>query len=308
MNYTIKENISLSAYQCNVVFDESVNQYKINDDFQIVIYDKFNDDEIVIDKDNFNNYGLTDISGEMEYWEEDSFIKNKGLLIYFNNKNELYFKILSKCKDQNDKEIGYNTSVVSIFFSDEENRNIEFTAQTWPRMLRSNKIIQNDESEEDPILPGSNVRTIYDEELNETSGFDFDKDIILKEVNSNYSYNSTNTIYLNTYPKNKECKSVPMYINEISAFMTPDHNDFEYEINGSYLIDTSVGLSAEIPYEIEENKIAHLEFPIDINGTFQYNYTCDINYNLYTQKLISEEKEKQLKNKLYFGLEIKNKN
>lgn len=94
MKYVIEEDFSISAYQAVVTFDEKISHYKVNDDFSITIQDMINEKQLFIDNTDIDSYGLTEIDGDVENWENDSFIANGGVLIYFMDARTLFIKCL----------------------------------------------------------------------------------------------------------------------------------------------------------------------------------------------------------------------
>lgn len=307
MEYSIVDDISFSAYQAIITFDEPVSQYKTDDDFQLIVYDEFNNHEIVIDNTNYNNYGLTDCGGDdIEQWENDSFIANGGILFYFINSKQIFFKLLARCLNNYGKAVGYNTSKVKIYFNDEKGLEADFVAQTWPRVRRSREILQLNSGEDDPILSANNIRAVYDPVTKETNGFDFDAELpneVQGFLNKNFEYESTSAIYVNTNPVKECCEPVPVYYSEVSAFYTPVYDDrsFDYELNHSILLDSSIGVSATIEMLEPTKDQANLVFPIYKHGEYVCDYTCDVDYNLYTQILNKAEAGK-FKNRLYLGV------
>lgn len=318
MKYVIEEDFSISAYQAVVTFDEKISHYKVNDDFSITIQDMINEKQLFIDNTDIDSYGLTEIDGDVENWENDSFIANGGVLIYFMDARTLFIKLLAHCHDQNDESIGFNCCNVHIIFNQLKQLTADVNAVIWPKIYRSHIFKQIDDSAEDPVLPEANLRCTYNEETGETLGFDFDADPELEDnasdegalppdIKKNFNYNSTDTIYVNSIADSKGHK-VPTYVNEVSAFYTPNDNlhYFDYSIDpvtGSMLVNTENGQQITIPYTSAHNQDAHLIFPIYKNGEYQYDYTCDIQYDLFAQKL-EVDKVGKFKNKLYLGVDM----
>lgn len=313
MKYEILENVDVltnnelnefetfSAYQALVRFEEPVSQYKINDDFQIYIYDRFSEREIIIDKDNFESYGLTNIGSIPEHWENDSFINNGGILVYFTDANTLFIKLLARCINEYGYKIGFNTSKINIYLNDEQNIKAELFALTWPRLYRNREISQDDRAAADPILPESNKRSAYDFDIplaNEyVPGTDRDADIPII-IAKNYEYNSTSSMYVNTpsitttetyeedYPR------VPLYISDVSAFYTPIYDTREYvygiddsSISGSCILDTSTGEVYPLTIRTPIEGTTKFTFPISLSGNYVCDYVSEMDYTKYIQLL-----------------------
>ena len=283
MKYTVDENISISAYEATITFDTPVSQCRYNEDFIMSLTDLFHDQNLVIEKDNFDDYGLTNIEGPIDEWEEDSFIQNKGILIYFIDTKTLRVKILNRCSSD-DGDYGFNAANLYCIFNIADDLEVSIPIATWPKIQRSKYFILSGTGE-DPIISGTSGRAIYDVSADKTDGYDFDKDLIITDfdvdskaenyqytgyypsaddyditsaaeylgliINKNYDYESTDTVYLG--------KNIPTYVNKVSAYypVDTDFRTFEYllEPSGSVLIDTSKGISSYIPYTSAEKDV-----------------------------------------------------
>ncbi len=295
MDYSIVENSCMSAYEATITFNENVAQYKTSDDFEISITDIYNNNCVVINKDNYQSYGLTDTTADYQTWEEDSFINNNGVLVYFKRNNELYIKLINRCQTQTGKLIGFNTAEIRCDFNDDQNAFAKFFTQGWPRIDRSKLFIPvnditndvvNIGSTPDPVLPAPpegmehGIRQEYD--------FDTIVDP-LESIGMNYDYSySPDSIIVNTSPEDI-AQAVPVYCNDVSAYYTPIYDDRSFTYSpvpsASLLVDDLNGCSAKIPYRYIETVTGTYTIPIYIGGEYMYDYKTEVPYEKYRQYL-----------------------
>lgn len=295
MDYSIVENSCMSAYEATITFNENVAQYKTTDDFEISITDIYNNNCIIIDKDNYQSYGLTDTTADYQTWEEDSFINNDGVLVYFKRNNELYIKLINRCQTQTGKLIGFNTAEIRCDFKDEQNMFVKLFTQGWPRIDRSKLFIPvNDISNDtvnigttpDPVLPDPPAGM----EHGIRQEYDFDTIVDPQEaigMNYDYSY-SPDSIIVNTKPVDVS-QAVPVYCNDVSAYYTPIYDDRSFTYSpvpsASLLVDDLNGCSAKIPYRYIETVTGTYTIPVYVAGEYQYDYKTEVPYEKYRQYL-----------------------
>lgn len=281
MKYTVEEEFALSAYQAIIKFDEKVSSYQYSDDFSIVIQDILLEKQTFIDKDTLCDYGLTKTDRNISDWENDSFIKNNGILIYYPDEYSILIKLLARCTDNNNNMIGNNSCNIHIDIGDKDKNNIDVNAVIWPKVIRDHEFKKITESAEDPIISASRQE------------YDFDNtNTYYSVIPTNYAYNSTDSIYLSN------SAGIPVYYNEVSAYYPPaDSQSFTFNVSASTLINTMNGKATDIDY-IEEKTSAAIEIPFG-----EKTYTANVNCNIYRQILDADISEK-IENRLYLGFDL----
>lgn len=266
MNYTYVENVETSAYTLTVTTDTDLFPLINSDNFEIGIFDEINGQNTVINKNNFQLFGINDKNPDLDSRLENSLIKNKGLLVYIDSSKVLQLKILINCSN-GEETIGYNTSKITLWLDDKTN--LTTYACILPKLLRDNSIIQYDENAPDPVLPEPNLRQAYNYDTDVNAQFHG----LVTPIVSDYSCGDIDSIYVNTDI------SVPVYCNTVSALLR--NKDTEYFVNfssvSSFLYDDTNNTLINIPYE----KNGPFETQLNINDT----YTANIEYYTYTQFL-----------------------
>lgn len=286
MDYTISENIEMSAYEAVLTFNEDVRHYANNEKFNIVLYDLYTNIPKEISYQDFPTYGITNMSPNIGDRAKLSFYDHNGILMYFEESNKFYFKQLLSCKDADDNEVGFHSTNITITFDDD--KEVKFNSVLLPKIVRSPNIVQIDDSEPDPVLSGTNRRP----------AFNYDTPFALSAMNrvsADYNAGDINGLYVNTYtPEN----GVPCYCSTLSAFVnTTFYTGEPVELGSvsSYLYDETTDDSYTINYSSAES--AHVPF------TFADGYNTDLIYYEFTQ-YISADDDKLHKNKLVFDMNI----
>ena len=279
MNYTYQENIETSAYTITLTFDEDISKYFTTDDFEIGIRDQYTNYVTTINKDNWQNFGITDDDPTISNRPKNSLYKNGGILLYPDN-NKLYLKQIVKCTDTNGANIGFNSSEVNIWFTPTER--VKFNTFLFPKLKRSEKMIQVDEVAEDPLLPEPNMR----------QEFNYDKKPFAVEnlngITTNYNAGNEDAIYVNTDI------SVPCYYSEVSAIMRTTNDVAISPCNvSSYLYDDDAQTFIDIPYDPAGPFTAALDLPDGL--------VADAEYFTYKQYLRSDGDD-LYKNRLVLGI------
>ena len=76
MNYTYVENVETSAYTLTVTTDTDLFPLINSDNFEIGIFDEINGQNTVINKNNFQLFGINDKNPDLDSRLENSLIKN----------------------------------------------------------------------------------------------------------------------------------------------------------------------------------------------------------------------------------------
>lgn len=294
VDFTVNDKSTIDRFHVELTFAFNVSDYLENDGFRITIRDLLTHKDLLITSDDLlygDGYGLVPIT-DVEINEEtkakqinDSLIENEGLVIFLTGYNILTIIMIPRCTKAN-KTIGFYSSNVFIQFTDDESVNsITFYANLFPKMIRNETIVQNEEID-DPVLKDMNIRP----------AFDFNKNID-KNVERLFNYDTKQIFYANT--TSKEYK-VPVYISTISA-MGIDNVDkaiydfnYDWEHAESYLVDESNGQKYDIDYTVENPDSYEFE-PVP-------GFKTTVDDYLITQ-YIYKETPGFYKNKLVFNLE-----
>ena len=286
MDYTISENIEMSAYEAVLTFNEDVRQYANNENFNIVLYDLYTNTAKNISNDDFPSYGITNMNSNIGERAKLSFYDHNGILMYFTESNKFYFKQLLSCKDTEDHEVGFHSTNVIITF--DEGKEASFNSVLLPKIVRNPNIVQVDDNEQDPVLSGTSRR----------QSFNYGTPVTLSSVNrisTDYNPGDVNGIYVNTYtPEN----GVPCYCSTLSAFVNTSFytgEPVEFGTVSSYLYDETTNDSYTINYTSAES--ATMPF------TFPDGYNTELVYYEFKQ-YISASDDKLHKNKLVFDMNI----
>ena len=297
VDFTVNDKSTMDRFHVELTFAFDVSNYLENDGFRITIEDLLTHKNLLITSEDLlygDGYGLVPIQGD-EINEEtkakqinDSLIENEGLVIFLTGYNILTIIMIPKCTNGN-KTIGFYSSNVYVQFTEEEEINsIKFFANLFPKMIRNETIVQNEEID-DPVLKEMNIRP----------AFDFNKNVD-KNVNRSFKYDTKKIFYANTTSKEYIDEEVPAYISTISAMGIDDLDkaifDFQYnwEKAESYLVDESTDKKYDIDYTVNEPDSYTFE-PVP-------DYTTTVDDYLVTQ-YIYKETPGFYKNKLVFNLE-----
>lgn len=297
VDFTVNDKSTIDRFHVELTFAFNVSDYLENDGFRITIRDLLTHKDLLITSDDLlygDGYGLVPIT-DVEINEEtkakqinDSLIENEGLVIFLTGYNILTIIMIPRCTKAN-KTIGFYSSNVFIQFTDDESVNsITFYANLFPKMIRNETIVQNEEID-DPVLKDMNIRP----------AFDFNKNID-KNVERLFNYDTKQIFYANTTSKEYKDDEVPVYISTISA-MGIDNVDkaiydfnYDWEHAESYLVDESNGQKYDIDYTVENPDSYEFE-PVP-------GFKTTVNDYLITQ-YIYKETPGFYKNKLVFNLE-----
>lgn len=286
MDYTISENIEISAYEAKLTFTEDIRPYLNSEDFSVTIDDLYTNTSNTISFDKFPMYGITNNDPDFSKREKLSFYDHNGLLMYVDGAYTFYFKQLMSCKKDN-TEVGFNSSKITIHFDD--NKEAVFNSILLPKILRGPKLVQVDPAAIDPVLP----------EPNERQGFDYDVPIEFPETNrvtTDYLAGDLDGIYVNTYNPDT---NVPCYYSSLSAFIdVVDSKIDPVEIASvaSYLYDETTNESYDITYTSAATT-ASVTIP------FEDGYAASLVYQEFKQ-YISADDDKLHKNKLVFDINV----
>lgn len=297
VDYTVNDKSTIDRFHVELTFAFNVSDYLENDGFRITIRDLLTHKDLLITSDDLlygDSYGLVPIT-DVEINEEtkakqinDSLIENEGLVIFLTGYNILTIIMIPRCTKAN-KTIGFYSSNVFIQFTDDESVNsITFYANLFPKMIRNETIVQNEEID-DPILNDMNIRP----------AFDFNKNID-KNVERLFNYDTKKIFYANTTSKEYKDDEVPVYISTISAMGIDDVDKAIYDFNydwehaESYLVDESNGQKYDIDYTVENPDSYEFE-PVP-------GFKTTVDDYLITQ-YIYKETPGFYKNKLVFNLE-----
>lgn len=278
----------MSAYEATLTFDENVNQYANSENFEIRLYDLYTNTTRTISYNEFPNYGITDTGSDLANRAKNSFYNNGGLLMYFDGPNKFYFKQLLLSKSPENAVVGFHSSEVTIYFSDD--KIVTFNSILLPKIVRNEKIVQVDSSLPDPVLSASNLR----------QEFDYNKPVdpdYLNRVVADYDPGDTNGIYVNTFNNDT---NVPCYYSQLSAFtdtVFTEYDPVELSEPESYIYDETTNEKFDIYYTSGENcpKTSHFDFA---DG-----YNTDLVYYEFNQYLSAGD-NKLHKNKLVFNLNV----
>lgn len=296
VDFTVNDKSTIDRFHVELTFAFNVSDYLENDGFRITIRDLLTHKDLTITSENLlydESYGLLPITDE-EINEEtkakqinDSLIENEGLVIFLTGYNILSIIMIPKCTKGN-KTIGYYSSNVYIQFTDDEEiRSIKFFANLFPKMIRNETIVQNEEID-DPVLKDMNIRP----------AFDFNKNID-KNIDRLFNYDTKKIFYANTTAKDHNEGEVPVYISTTSAFGIDELDkaifNFEYDWENaeSYLVDESNGKKYDIDY-IVNDPVSYVFEPVP-------EYITTVDDYLITQ-YIYKETPGFYKNKLVFNL------
>lgn len=297
VDFTVNDKSTIDRFHVELTFAFNVSDYLENDGFRITIRDLLIHKDLLITSDDLlygDGYGLVPIT-DIEINEEtkakqinDSLIENEGLVIFLSGYNVLTIIMIPRCSNGN-KTIGFYSSNVFIQFTEDEVVNsIKFYANLFPKMIRNETIVQNEEID-DPVLKNMNIRP----------AFDFNKNID-KNVDRLFNYDTKNIFYANTTSKEYKDEEVPVYISTISAMGIDDVDRAIYDFNydwehaESYLVDESNGQKYDIDYTVDNPDSYEFE-PVP-------GYTTTVDDYLITQ-YIYKETPGFYKNKLVFNLE-----
>lgn len=297
VDFTVNDKSTIDRFHVELTFAFNVSDYLENDGFRITIRDLLTHKDLLITSDDLlyeDSYGLVPIT-DIEINEEtkakqinDSLIENEGLVIFLTGYNVLTIIMIPRCTKAN-KTIGFYSSNVFIQFTDDESVNsIKFYANLFPKMIRNETIVQNEEID-DPVLKDMNIRP----------AFDFNKNID-KNVERLFNYDTKQIFYANTTSKEHKEDEVPVYISTISAMGIDDVDKAIYDFNydwehaESYLIDESNGQKYDIDYTVENPDSYEFE-PVP-------GFKTTVDDYLITQ-YIYKETPGFYKNKLVFNLE-----
>lgn len=297
VDYTVNDKSTIDRFHVELTFAFNVSDYLENDGFRITIRDLLTHKDLLITSDDLlyeDSYGLVPIT-DIEINEEtkakqinDSLIENEGLVIFLTGYNVLTIIMIPRCTKVN-KTIGFYSSNVFIQFTDDESVNsITFYANLFPKMIRNETIVQNEEID-DPVLNDMNIRP----------AFDFNKNID-KNVERLFNYDTKQIFYANTTSKEYKDDEVPVYISTISAMGIDDVDKAIYDFNydwehaESYLVDESNGQKYDIDYTVENPDSYEFE-PVP-------GFKTTVDDYLITQ-YIYKETPGFYKNKLVFNLE-----
>ena len=297
VDFTVNDKSTIDRFHVELTFAFNVSDYLENDGFRITIRDLLTHKDLLITSDDLlyeDSYGLVPIT-DIEINEEtkakqinDSLIENEGLVIFLTGYNVLTIIMIPRCTKVN-KTIGFYSSNVFIQFTDDESVNsIKFYANLFPKMIRNETIVQNEEID-DPVLKDLNIRP----------AFDFNKNID-KNVERLFNYDTKQIFYANTTSKEHKDDEVPVYISTISAMGIDDVDKAIYDFNydwehaESYLVDESNGQKYDIDYTVENPDSYEFE-PVP-------GFKTTVDDYLITQ-YIYKETPGFYKNKLVFNLE-----
>ena len=297
VDFTVNDKSTIDRFHVELTFAFNVSDYLENDGFRITIRDLLTHKDLLITSDDLlyeDSYGLVPIT-VIEINEEtkakqinDSLIENEGLVIFLTGYNILTIIMIPRCTKAN-KTIGFYSSNVFIQFTDDESVNsITFYANLFPKMIRNETIVQNEEID-DPVLKDMNIRP----------AFDFNKNID-KNVERLFNYDTKKIFYANTTSKEYKDNEVPVYISTISAMGIDDVDKAIYDFNydwehaESYLVDESNGQKYDIDYTVENPDSYEFE-PVP-------GFKTTVDDYLITQ-YIYKETPGFYKNKLVFNLE-----
>ena len=278
----------MSAYEAELTFDENVNQYANSENFEIRLYDLYTNTTRTISYNEFPNYGITDTGSDLANRAKKSFYDHNGLLMYFDGPNKFYFKQLLLSKSPENAVVGFHSSEVTIYFSDD--KVVTFNSILLPKIVRNEKIVQVDSSLPDPVLSASNLR----------QEFDYNKPVdpdYLNRVVADYDPGDVNGIYVNTFNNDT---NVPCYYSQLSAFtdtVFTEYDPVELSEPESYIYDETTNEKFDIYYTSGENcpKTSHFDFA---DG-----YNTDLVYYEFNQYLSAGD-DKLHKNKLVFNLNV----
>lgn len=297
VDFTVNDKSTIDRFHVELTFAFNVSDYLENDGFRITIRDLLTHKDLLITSDDLlygDGYGLVPIT-DVEINEEtkakqinDSLIENEGLVIFLTGYNILTIIMIPRCTKAN-KTIGFYSSNVFIQFTDDESVNsITFYANLFPKMIRNETIVQNEEID-DPVLKDMNIRPAFDFNMN-----------IDKNVERLFNYDTKKIFYANTTSKEYKDDEVPVYISTISA-MGIDNVDkaiydfnYDWEHAESYLVDESNGQKYDIDYTVENPDSYEFE-PVP-------GFKTTVDDYLITQ-YIYKETPGFYKNKLVFNLE-----
>lgn len=287
MEYTLNEIVDANMYTAEFTFNENITGYIYDEDFEIIINDTFNNDTLIINADNIDDYGLLKIEDKSKQIEE-SIIAHKGLLIYFTAFNKMTFKMLPKCSNLVETIGFYSSDIFISFNGNTEHRQVRFHSSLYPKIIRDKSIIQYKDYT-DPILPNINERPGYDYDAGDT------------EIKTDFKYNSTEDMYVNSDTLEYKDGRVPTYISKLTLYTLsyPALNEYEFELDwknaSSYLLNTTTNVKTEIPYKIIGFDNIHINVIADYYATV---LTYDI-----VQEIYKEEKGRW-ENKLVFDIGI----
>ena len=286
MDYTISENIEISAYEAKLTFKEDIRQYLNSQNFSVTIDDLYTNTSRTINYLEFPDCGITNNDPNFSNRAKLSFYDHNGLLMYVDGAYTFYFKQLLSCT-KNGVEAGFNSSKITIHFDD--NKEVVFNSVLLPKILRSPQLVQVNPNDDDPVLPESNMR----------QEFDYDAPVDSSRVNqisTDYLAGDTEGIYVNTY--NPET-NVPCYYSSLSAFIDTANSKIdpvEIASVSSYLYDETTNESYMIPfYSAADTQTVVIPFEDD--------YVANLVYQEYGQYLSAAD-NKFHKNKLVFDINV----
>lgn len=279
----------MSAYEATLTFDENVNQYANSENFEVRLYDLYTNTTRTIGYNEFPGYGITNTDSDLANRAKKSFYDHNGLLMYFDGPNKFYFKQLLLSKSPENAVVGFHSSEITIYFSDD--KVVTFNSILLPKIVRNEKIVQVDSSLPDPVLSASNLR----------QEFDYNKPVdpdYLNRVVADYDPGDTNGIYVNTFNNDT---NVPCYYSQLSAFtetvFTPEYDPIEISEPESYIYDETTNEKYDIYYTSGQDSPKTSVFE------FADGYYTDLKYIEFNQYLSADD-GKLHKNKLVFNLNV----
>jgi hypothetical protein len=288
MDYKLSENIEMSAYEATLTFDENVNQYANSENFEVRLYDLYTNTTRTINYNEFPGYGITNTDSDLANRAKKSFYDHNGLLMYFDGPNKFYFKQLLLSKSPENAVVGFHSSEITIYFSDD--KVVTFNSILLPKIVRNEKIVQVDSSLPDPVLSASNLR----------QEFDYNKPVdpdYLNRVVADYDPGDTNGIYVNTFNNDT---NVPCYYSQLSAFtdtVFTEYDPIELSEPESYIYDETTNEKYDIYYTSGQDSPKTSVFE------FADGYNTELVYYEFNQYLSADD-GKLHKNKLVFNLNV----
>lgn len=278
----------MSAYEATLTFDENVNQYANSENFEVRLYDLYTNTTRTIGYNEFPGYGITNTDSDLANRAKKSFYDHNGLLMYFDGPNKFYFKQLLLSKSPENAVVGFHSSEITIYFSDD--KIVTFNSILLPKIVRNEKIVQVDSSLPDPVLSASNLR----------QEFDYNKPVdpdYLNRVVADYDPGDTNGIYVNTFNNDT---NVPCYYSQLSAFtdtVFTEYDPIELSEPESYIYDETTNEKYDIYYTSGQDSPKTSVFE------FADGYNTELVYYEFNQYLSADD-GKLHKNKLVFNLNV----
>lgn len=263
MTYNIIETSIYSdniktIYSAQIKFDANISSYFANGMHITITEMPYNGTMLEITNEDIANGNYTLITGttiEDRLYES---LKASGGFVAYLGANDI-INIAMAAKSSNGlKTIGFYSSTVKIEFLENDNviETATLIAELFPTILRGRELTQYNPASQDPVFAAPGIRSVYD--FNQ--GIDMDV--------SRFTYNTTDTLYVNTSGTVDMPDTVPLYVSDISAFglnsvdMVPYDFYYDWDYAESYLYNIDTGSRTDIrwlPGGTPEPEITHIE-------------------------------------------------